>query len=147
MEKPSRLLIQKLEPNRIRDFYALLETVDLPTDGISDHLDHFFVAMDGDNIVGGIGIEIYDTIGLLRSAGVAKEFQGSGIGTQLVRKIHEYAKENHLEKIFLFTETAEKFFAHQFGYKHISRNEVDDSLRASAEFKICESAPTMLKLL
>lgn len=147
MDKLDNVTILKANKGNYQNVISLLKVLDLPPEGVIDHFQNFFIALEDDNIVGSVGIEVYGKIGLLRSVGVAKNFQGKGLGKKLVERIHEYSKTKGLEKIYLFTETAEQFFENQFGYKIISRDQVDDKLSQSEEFKMCESAPTMLKTM
>jgi amino-acid N-acetyltransferase len=138
--------IKKVKSEDYEDVISLLNQLDLPPDGVFEHFEHFFVAKQDKEVIGVAGMEVYGNIGLVRSVGVAKNSQGLGLGRSMIEMIHRYAEENDLTKLFLFTDTAELMFL-KFGYKTIQRHEIDERLKKSAEFKICESAPTMVKLL
>ncbi|MFX1514656.1 MAG: GNAT family N-acetyltransferase [Promethearchaeota archaeon] len=136
----------------LQGVFLLLKTVDLPKEGVTEHFHTFFVARDGDLIVGCIGIEIYSappdpSIGLLRSVAVHPSFQGKGIGHQLVEKIHEFSNQEDLKEVYLLTETAEHYFP-KFGYVIIPREEADPKIKQSVEFTtLCIDSPLMKKSL
>ena len=84
----------------------------------------------------------------MRSVAVHPSFQGHGLGRQLVERIHDFAIENGLKRIYLITETAEKFFLIQ-NYVAIPRGNVDPEIKQSVEFThVCAaSAVCMVRFL
>jgi hypothetical protein len=48
----------------------LLESLDLPGDGVEEHLDEFLVAEEAGRVIGAVGLEVYGSVGLLRSLAV-----------------------------------------------------------------------------
>jgi len=127
---------------------TLLRKVNLPELGVIDHFHNFFVALKGDHIIGCIGIEIYEDIGLIRSVAVHPSSQGHGLGHKLVETIHNFALERNLTEVYLLTETAEQFFLKQ-DYIVIPREEADPRVKKSIEFtSACpDSAVCMVKRL
>jgi amino-acid N-acetyltransferase len=113
---------------------TLLESVKLPTAGVSDHLPNFLILEDGGKIVGCVGLEVYGSKALLRSLAIAKEWQRKGLGGALYEAAVERARRRGLDEIYLLTETAEKFFAAR-GFESISRAQVVDSVKNSVEFR------------
>lgn len=65
----------------------LLRDNRLPTDGVGDALENFIVAEARGSLVGAIGVELFDHVGLLRSAVVCSSARGSGIGALLVERV------------------------------------------------------------
>ena len=113
---------------------TLLTASDLPVDGVAEHLADFLVAENNGRIQGVIGLERYGSRGLLRSAVVARDARGSGIGGQLVNKLLERAKSSGVEDLYLLTTTAEKYFP-RFGFEATTRAEVPVSVQQSVEFR------------
>ncbi len=137
--------ITKAITQDLPEVLKLLKLVDLPFEGVKEHFQNFFIVRNDKMTVGGIGIEIYENVGLLRSVAVHPSFQGKGIGQQMVSKIEEYSAEKELHNIYLLTDTAEKFFL-KLGYQLISREETDTRVKQSIEFTtLCPSSPVMMK--
>lgn len=121
-------------PEDLNAVLRLLESSDLPTAGVSDHLEHFVVAFDDQKLIGCAGLEVHGRDGLLRSVTVASDHRSVGLGSSLTNRILEMARERHLRGLSLLTTTAEAYFP-QFGFKRVERAELPSSLQASAEFQ------------
>ncbi len=125
---------------------TLLKDAALPTVGVPADLAHFFVAERGGSVVGTIGLEHYGTAALLRSAAVAAQARGTGVGEQLVRALLAHARDTEVRTLVLLTTTAESWFP-RFGFAPISRAEVPASLHASAEFRgACPESASVMQL-
>jgi len=124
----------------------LLSQVQLPHDGVAENLGGFLVARDeSSRLIATIGIERHGNTGLLRSAAVAPEYQGSGIGSRLTENLLERATNDGMERVVLLTTTASDFFARRFGFCETSRTAFDKDLAASSEWNLprCSSAVCM----
>ncbi|HKR10355.1 MAG TPA: arsenic resistance N-acetyltransferase ArsN2 [Gemmatimonadaceae bacterium] len=123
----------------------LLSSSNLPLDGVRAHFADFIVAEDTDGIEGVVGLERYDSVALLRSAVVAPDHRGSGIGRRLVEQALERAEEDGVDELYLLTTTAEKYFP-RFGFETTTRATVPDELKASAEFRgACPDTAVVMK--
>ena len=116
------------------ELLALMERANLPTDGLSSHLDAAFVAREGDRLVGSAAIELYADGGLLRSVAVDAECRGTGLGARLTSAAIDDAQQRQLPALYLLTTTAENFFP-RFGFERILREEVPASVQESIEFR------------
>lgn len=127
---------------------SLLHKFHLPTEGIGEHFDSFFVAKEAATIVGCAGLEIFDDMGLIRSVAVCSSYQGQGIGRKLVETIHNFSVEKGLKEIYLLTESAENYFS-KLGYTVIPRDKANPKVKQSIEFiSVCpDSAICMVKKL
>jgi N-acetylglutamate synthase-like GNAT family acetyltransferase len=125
---------RKAEQSDFPAVEELLKTNDLPVDGVKENFASFVVAEDGDRIVGAIGLELYDSVALLRSAVVAAEDRGTGVGRRLVEQILEFAERAGVDEIYLLTTSAEGYFP-RFGFVHTTRAAVPAAVKASAEFR------------
>lgn len=123
----------------------LLSASKLPLDGVRDHFADFLVAEDGEGIEGAVGLEKYETVALLRSAIVAPDHRGSGIGRQLVERALERAEEDGIDELYLLTTTAQSYFP-RFGFTPTSRTTVPEELKSSAEFRgACPDTAVVMK--
>jgi len=113
---------------------SLLAASDLPTDGVRDNFSGFVVADDDGAIAGAIGLEKYGSAALLRSAVVARDHRGTGVGRKLVEQLLERAEEAGVDELYLLTTTAEKYFP-RFGFTRTTRAIVPEAVKASAEFR------------
>lgn len=124
----------------------LLSQVQLPHDGVAENISSFLVARDDSSrLVATIGLERHGDTALLRSAAVAPEYQGCGIGSRLTERLLERATNNGVERVVLLTSTASEFFARRFGFCETSRTAFDRELAASSEWNLprCSSAVCM----
>jgi amino-acid N-acetyltransferase len=112
----------------------LLTANDLPVDGVEENLASFVVAEDDENLVGAIGLELFDSAALLRSAVVAAHRRGTGVGQRLVEQILEMAERAGVDEVYLLTTTAEDYFP-RFGFHRTTRAAVPASVKTSAEFR------------
>jgi len=123
----------------------LLSQVQLPHDGVVENLGGFLVARDESQLIATIGIERHGDTALLRSAAVAPEYQGCGIGSRLTENLLQRATNDGMERVVLLTSTASDFFARRFGFCETSRAAFDKDLTASSEWNLprCSSAVCM----
>ena len=123
----------------------LLSLVQLPHDGVAENLSDFLVARDESRLIATIGIERHGDTALLRSAAVAPEYQGCGIGSRLTEHLLQRATNDGMERVVLLTTTASNFFARRFGFCETSRTIFDKELTASSEWNLprCSSAVCM----
>jgi amino-acid N-acetyltransferase len=112
----------------------LLEANKLPTAGVQDHLEHFLLEFDNEQLIGCAGLEVHDHAGLLRSVAVADSHRAMGLGSKLVQSILEQARNQKLSSVSLLTETAHDYFP-RFGFEITPRESLPESLHASAEFR------------
>jgi amino-acid N-acetyltransferase len=67
---------------------ALLSEVNLPPEGVQEHLSEFLVARDAvGKLVGCVGQERYGHVALLRSLAVKPWRQGNGLGRELILEL------------------------------------------------------------
>lgn len=120
----------------------LLAEVDLPAEGVAEHFGSFFVARDGERVVGCVGEERYGDVSLLRSLAVAPSLQQSGLGKALTARLLDEAIRNSVSEVVLLTTTAADFFARHFGFAEVERKQFDEVFVASPEWCLprCSSA-------
>ncbi len=143
----NRVHIRKTRESDLAAVERLLESSSLPTAGVGQHFGNYLVAdLDGD-VIGAIGLEMYDSTGLLRSAVVAKAMHNTGIGTKLFDALIQEAKRLNLDRLILLTTTAEKYFARK-GFQSIDKNSVTGKITQSVEFTgACPSQAVCMELI
>ena len=72
---------------------ALLAASDLPIDDLADPSITLFGVFAGDELVGVVGLQACDGVGLLRSLAVATHHRDGGIARRLCERVFEIAAE------------------------------------------------------
>ena len=115
---------------------SLIAGAGLPLDGLDEAALLLVAEADG-AVVGTIALERYPTadgpVFLLRSAAVAPEHRGGGIGAALTAAALERADAERAP-VALLTETADGWFP-RFGFRAVGRDELPEALAASAELR------------
>jgi amino-acid N-acetyltransferase len=140
------ITINDASSHDLQDILDLLSQVQLPHDGVERNVSTFFVARDeSSRLIATIGLERHGNTGLLRSAAVAPEYQGCGIGSRLTEHLLQEATSDGVERVVLLTSTASEFFAQRFGFCETSRVAFDKELAESSEWNLprCSSAVCM----
>ncbi len=129
-------------PSDLSAVLALLEEMNLPAEGVTEHFADFLIARANERVVGCVGLEKYGSHGLLRSLAVAPDFRGQALGLQLTTQLLAYAQANAIYTIALLTTTAADFFTHHFGFGATDRHQLDEIFGASPEWNLprCASA-------
>ncbi|MEL6591944.1 MAG: arsenic resistance N-acetyltransferase ArsN2 [Bacteroidota bacterium] len=126
-------------------FRQILLENQLPVDDLDDPHQWFFAYQDL-QLIGTLGIESYDGIGLLRSLSIIPSQQGQGLGRRLVDAFLGEARDRGFAELFLLTTTAADFFAKQ-GFMKIDRSATPANIQRSQQFSnLCPSTATVMKL-
>jgi amino-acid N-acetyltransferase len=123
----------------------LLAESKLPMSDLSpEHLEHFFGCGPVQIPKGVVGLEIYDTVALLRSLAVAMDCRGIGCGKALVAEAESYAQSHGVTKLYLLTNTAERFFE-RLGYRRTDRENAPEAIVQTQEFSgLCPSNSALM---
>jgi len=126
-----------IRPASATDFdtaVALLARANLPVADLSAaSLDRFLVAAVEQSVAGLIGLERYESIGLLRSLVVDSEFRGRGLGRLLVKELEAQANDQGIRQVWLLTIDADAWFQH-LGYEVRPRDQAPVVIAQTAEF-------------
>ena len=107
---------------------ALLTENSLPLAGACDNARSFWVAVDGAEVVGSAGIEVYGSVALPRSVAVRQRYRSTGIASMVIEVVTAVAAGSGIETFQLLTTTAKGCFqAH--GFTVVERAVVPDELR------------------
>jgi N-acetylglutamate synthase-like GNAT family acetyltransferase len=113
----------------------LLESVNVPTEGIHPGSTRFFIIRNESygKIIGCIGLELFNGSALLRSFAVNPKHQGKRIGTWLIERILEEALEAGSDAVYLCTTKAPQLFLN-IGFLEIELDEVPEEIKRSELF-------------
>lgn len=126
---------------------ALLAAMDLPTEGLREHLGTALVAREGGDVVGCVALEVYGDAALLRSLAVVPSRQGTGVGRRLAQEALSLGRERGVRTFCLLTTTAPEFFARHFAFRRVPRDAVPMAVRQSIEFvSACPSSAQAMLL-
>ncbi len=136
------------EPEDLKPIQQLLLDCELPYQDIANHLSHFIVAKNGTQLVGVIGLEPLNGVGLLRSLAVAGPHRGKGLAKALYTSIVADARRRGINKLYLLTLTAAGFFS-KLGFAKIDRENVPAAIQGTEEFRsLCpDTAVCMVKAI
>ncbi|RFU44443.1 arsenic resistance N-acetyltransferase ArsN2 [Paraburkholderia sp. DHOC27] len=130
----------------IETIRSLLIAANLPaTDLRKVSLAAFFVGDDDPQmIVGCIGLEAYDDVGLIRSLVVRPHARSAGIGKALVSTVEEVAALRGVKRLYLLTTTAPQFFE-RHRYQTVERDLAPDAIRKTTQFvELCPASATLM---
>lgn len=111
-------------PYKIRQDVANIEEHYIKNGG------NFWLAIDTsvNKIIGTIGLEKRENIGIVRRFYVQEEYQNKRIGTNLYQILEKYSKEVNIKTLYLtcgnVLEKAHRFYKNN-GYKQIDKMEID----------------------
>jgi amino-acid N-acetyltransferase len=133
--RTSQLSLSKAKLEDLEGVIQLLNSTNLTVEGVRPNLENFFVARDDNGkLIGIAGLEYYGESALMRSVAVSNQHRGEGVGGSLVERCIAESKEFKIRRLYLLTETAEKFMR-RFGFRPIDKGAIDSKLQASEEFK------------
>lgn len=134
------------EPEDLKSVQQLLLDCELPYQDVANHLSHFIVARNSTQLVGVIGLEPLNGVGLLRSLAVASPHRGKGLAKALYTRIVAHAHRKGIKRLYLLTLTAAGFFS-KLGFAKIDRENVPTALQGTEEFRsLCpDTAVCMVK--
>jgi N-acetylglutamate synthase-like GNAT family acetyltransferase len=137
-------MIRQAEPEDLPAVLALLTEAKLPTAGVAEHLNSYFVFDEGGSIVGSAGLELHGAAVLLRSLAVAAAARGAGLGAALLRRaLHE--AHGRRDGVYALTTTAEAYLS-RFGFERVPRSSLPSPLFESRELRdACPSSATVMK--
>lgn len=140
------LTIERAAAADLPGLLSLLDSAGLPREGVAEHLSGFLVAREaGGRVTGCVGMERHGQLALLRSAAVAPDVRGAGLGRCLTAALLDLARAEGVAEVVLLTTTARDFFADKFGFREAARADYDARLAGSPEWRLprCSSAVLM----
>lgn len=138
--------IRKATKDDLTRIVELLKQAKLPTEDLETIQVTFHVVESGQQLLGCLGMETFETMALLRSFAVIDEFRNAGLGSLLLDEVMVWSKQQGLSSIYLLTTTAAAFFSKK-GFESISRTDAPLAIQQTSEFSsICPASATLMKL-
>lgn len=134
---------------RVEDIDAirgLLTEADLPVADVSETATiTFFIFEDDENVIKGcVGLEVYGTVGLLRSLAVNPIARNARIGRILVSNVEGAASLEGIERLYLLTTTASDYFSRR-GYEVADRGSAPETIQGTSQFaELCPASATFM---
>lgn len=137
--------LRPAHPDDLAAVERLLTGASLPLVGVANALPTFVVAEANGALVGVAGLEVCCDNALLRSVAVDPAWRSHGVGRALVTRLISEAESRGIHALYLLTTTADRYFP-SFGFTQITRDEVPDDVRATAEFRgACPASATVMR--
>ncbi len=138
--------IRTAQAGDLAELESLLQKNDLPVCGLSECRQDFFVAVQGQRLIGSIGLVNSGQDGLLRSLAVALDCRGEGVAGKLLKKALAKARAAGLQELYLLTGTAKEYFLRK-GFKQLERTLLPDGiLKAAGMENACFACRDCLKI-
>jgi amino-acid N-acetyltransferase len=154
-------MIRKAQIHEVREIYRLLadfskkEEWDILPRRMADIYgqlrDYFVDRKDQGPIRGLAALHIFwEDFGEIRSLGVLAELRKKGIGSKLVKKCLEEARELDLKRVFVLTSHKNAGFFQQFGFKQVDKDDLPRIIwgecKDCLKFPDCDEIPMLLDL-
>jgi amino-acid N-acetyltransferase len=138
--------IQSAQTQHRAGLETLLSANDLPVSDLPASLNGFYLALDGDNLVGAAGMEHWGNVGLLRSVAVAESHRNHHIARQLTDAVLAHAHKAQVQEMYLITNTADRYFE-KYGFQRVDRSDVPASIAQTEQFAgLCPSSAVVMKM-
>jgi amino-acid N-acetyltransferase len=125
-------------PRKMADLYNLVR-------------DFFVYRKDQGRIRGIAALHIFwEDLGEIRSLGVLPDFRKTGIGSLLMEKCLEEARDLGLKRVFVLTSTQNANFFDRFGFKKVHKDDLPRIIWAECrdclKYPDCDEIPMLLDL-
>jgi len=133
-----------IRPSDMPACVALLADAGLPTVDVSvERL--ALVAELGEQVVGLIGLQQFESLGLLRSLVVDSHTRARGLGKRLVVELEALARERGIAELWLLTIDADPYFE-RLGYIMQERSAAPEAITATEEVSsLCPGDAALMK--
>jgi amino-acid N-acetyltransferase len=120
--------IAKADTRNTRSIRLLLSAAGIPIEGTLRRRECWVAIIDG-RVIGCSRIEVVGDCGLLRSVAVEKGWRHKGVGSRLVNKSLLQIRSTGRTRIALVTMFWNVNFFRRFGFRTVSRKELDPTLQ------------------
>ncbi|MCE6991445.1 arsenic resistance N-acetyltransferase ArsN2 [Dyadobacter sp. CY323] len=139
------LQIENARPEEKELVMSLLKEADLLTEDLPEGLPNFLLTKEEQTLVGVAGLELFGSLGLLRSVAVDPNHQGKGIAGRMVEQLLAGADEQGLQAVYLITTTADHYFD-RYGFTAVDRLQVPEAIQQTRQFSgLCPSSAVVMK--
>ncbi|GAE33623.1 hypothetical protein [Halalkalibacter akibai] len=129
------IVVRKAKEQDMLQVQRLVAKAGLREEGIEQYIKNFLVVEDEDQqLIGTVGIEQYETEGLLRSLVLDSPIWTAKLSLEFLQLTLKYAEEQAMETVYLCAKGTNALF-HQLGFREMEKEEVPDSIKGSPHFK------------
>lgn len=131
---------------QIAEITQLLAACELPVSDIvpSESL-LFFGCRSESTLVAIVGLEVLESVALLRSLAVAPPYRNCALGKELVAFAEARAAALGIQSLFLLTTTADGYFS-RLGYSPTSREDAPLPIKTTAQFSgLCPASSSFMR--
>ena len=137
--------IQVAQAEHLPALVALLTRNQLLGDDLPADLANFWLAFDGDQLIGSVGVDVYGNVGLLRSVSVDARYRNQSIARQLCEIAFRETRQRGITELYLITTTADRYFK-GLDFVPVARNTVPEAILQTAQFSsLCPSSAVVMK--
>ncbi len=124
---------------------ALLREAALPTEDVATGRQEYMLALDGDRLVGSIGLEVAGEDALVRSLAVRPDRRDRGLGSVLTERALALAALRGVRTVYLLTTTARDYAARR-GFEPVARAEVPTLVAGHPQFRtLCPATAVCMR--
>ena len=129
------------DTSTLEDVQSLLKAHHLPFEDLTTSRVEFIRHYASNNqLIGCIGLEVYDEYGLLRSFAVHQAYHHQGTGGKLLRELFVKSEKLGIKQLHLLTTTADRYFL-RFGFDVADRQNAPSVITHTTEFsELCPSS-------
>jgi len=128
-----QLTFEEISNEDINNAKRLLKENDLCYNDIPKENLDIFKVLEGNVIVGYLGLEHYGSDAVLRAVVIKDNFRGLNLGRTMTLLGIDAAKDMGIKSLYLLTLTAKDFFS-KLGFKVMARKDVPEKVGKSEEF-------------
>jgi len=129
-----RVLIRPAIRSELAGIREFLASQNLPHERFEDRLSHLLVAQSEGMVVGCVGLELLERMGIIRILAVKPDFRQEDIDRQLIEHILDYARLANLEEVYAFTSSLSPYLE-ELGFKVVDREELPSKIRELPDLK------------
>lgn len=129
------IVVRKAEEKDLLLIQRLVAKAGLREDGIEQHIERFLVVSnEEDKLIGTVGVEKYNSDGLLRSLVLDSPIWNARLSLEFLQLVLNYAEEQEIETVYLCSKGTNSLF-HQLGFRQVGEEEVPEAVRKSSHFR------------
>ena len=139
------IALRDLGPEHMPRARALLAACELLIEDIDDPAVALVGGFDGDALLGVVGLQTCETLGLLRSLAVDPAQRDRGLARLLCERVFAIAGERSMSSLWLLTTTASAYFL-KLGFSEVARAEVPAAIASSRQFSaLCPASACAMR--
>ncbi|ARK32759.1 hypothetical protein [Halalkalibacter krulwichiae] len=129
------IVVRKAKTNDMLKIQRLVAKAGLRDEGIEQYIKSFLVVEDeNQTLIGTVGVEQYETEGLLRSLVLDSPIWNASLSLEFLQLTLKYAEEQNMETVYLCAKGTNALF-HQLGFREMDKSDVPHSIKSSPHFQ------------